>query len=227
METKMEEIDLKELFHILLRRWWVLAVCSIVLSAAVGFWGYYNTIPVYEANTTLYIGKNIEQSGQFSANDLYMGTMLIQDYQEIAKSRLVASSVISELGLKNMSTDQMAAKINVTPKNETRVIQISVIDTSPKMAMDITNKAAEVFQKKVIDIMQIENAQIIDKAELPRFPIPSNNSRNVAVAFVLGLAIGTGIIFLINFLDNTIKTPDDVKKYVDLPVIGTIPVFPK
>lgn len=223
----MEEIDLKELLHLVLRRWWILAVCAIVISAAVGFWGYYNTIPVYEANTTLYIGKNIEQSGQFSANDLYIGTQLIQDYREIAKSRLVASSVIAELGLKNVNTDQMAARINVTPKNETRVIQISVRDTNPKMAMDITNKAAEVFQKKVIDIMQIENVQVVDKAELPKYPIPSNTRRNVAVAFVLGLAIGAGIVFLINFFDSTVKTMDDVKKYVDLPVIGTIPVFPK
>lgn len=223
----MEEMDLKELLHLILRKWWVLAVCAIVISAAVGFWSYYNTIPVYQANTTLYIGKNVEQSEQVAASDLNLATQLIEDYREIAKSRLVASAVISELGLKYMTTDQMAGRINVNPINGTRVIQISVSDTNPKMAMDITNKAAEVFQKKVMGIMKIENVQIIDKAELPRFPIPSNDKRNVVIAFVFGLAVGTGIVFLINLFDNTVKTPDDVKKYADLPVIGTIPVFPK
>lgn len=226
MEITMEEIDLRELFRMFLKRWWVLAVCAVVCAVAAGLWTYYMIVPVYEANTTLYIGRNAdEQSGQL-ANDLYIGTMVITDYREIAKSRIVASEVIKELGLSNYSTNQMAGKINVSQKNDTRVIQISVQDVNPKMAMDITNKVAEVFQKKVVEIMHIDNAQIIDTAELPKAPISPDKRRNVILAFVIGLAIGAGIVFLIEFLDDTIKTQEDVKKYIDLPVVGNIPVFP-
>lgn len=46
---------------------------------------------------------------------------------------------------------------------------------------------------------------------------------NTAVAFVLGLMVGVGIAFFIEYLDNTIKTPDDVEKYLQLPVLAVIP----
>ena len=220
----MEETDLREILPMFLRRWWILAVCTLAFAIAAGLWSYYYIVPVYDAYTTLYVGKNVEQNGVL-AGDLYLGSALIMDYREIAKSKQVASAVIKELGLLHMSADYMAGKIGVTQRSDTRVIQITVSDTSPKMAMDITNMVAEVFQKKVTEIMQIENVQIIDKAELPKSPVSPNKRRNVLIASIIGLAVGTGIIFLINFFDNTIKTPDDIKKYLHLPVIGTIPVF--
>lgn len=221
----MEEINLKELFRILLKKWWILVLCAVICAAAAGLWSYYMLVPMYSANTTLYIGKSADDKATPLTNDLYLGTLLVSDYQELIKSRLVSSQVIEELGLTNYSAGQMAAKIGVSQKNDTRVMQIVVSDSNPKMAMDIANKAAEVFQGKVMEIMKIENVQIIDKAILPQFPVSPNKSRNTAVGFVIGMVIGLGIILLIEFLDDTLKTAEDVKKYLNMPVIGTIPSF--
>ncbi len=219
----MVEISIKDVFKILLRKWWIIFICVVVFGAAAYTWTNYFVVPMYSANTTLYVGKNTDTVG-IQSNDLYLGANLILDYREIAKSKLVAYEVIDELGL-NMSAGAMASMISVEQRELTRVIQISVRYPDPQMAMDIANKVAEVFQKKVIEIMQLENVQIIDRAELPRFPISPNNRLNYMVGIILGLAIGVGIIFLIEFLDDTIKTPEDVQKHVDLPVIGVIPVF--
>lgn len=219
----MVEISIKDIFKILLRKWWIIFICVVVFGAAAYTWTNYFVVPMYSANTTLYVGKNTDTVG-IQSNDLYLGANLILDYREIAKSKLVAYEVINELGL-NMSAGAMASMISVEQRELTRVIQISVSYPDPQMAMDIANKVAEVFQKKVIEIMQLENVQIIDRAELPRFPISPNNRLNYLVGIILGLAIGVGIIFLTEFLDDTIKTPEDVQKHVDLPVIGVIPVF--
>lgn len=220
----MEEINIKELIKAMLKRWWVLFIGTVIFGGLAYAWSYYNYVPIYEASTTLFVGKNIEQNGM-SAGDLYLGSALISDYREIAKSRLVASEVLNELGLKFMSPEGMAGRVGVTSKNDTRIIQITVSDTNPKLAMDITNKVAEVFQKKVIDIMQVENVQIIDKATLPRYPLASNQKRNIMLGLIFGFALGAGIVFLIEYLDNNIKTPEDVQKYLEAPVIAVIPVF--
>lgn len=222
----MSEIDLKQVLNMVLRKWWILFICIVVFGGAAYIRTNYYIVPIYSASTTLYVGKNVDQVG-IQSSDLYLGSNLILDYREMAKSKLVAYEVMEELGITNMSAGSMAGRIGVTQRNETRFIQISVSDTDPKRAMDITNKVAEVFQKIVIEKMQVENVQIIDKAEMPMFPISPNNKRDTMIGIILGLAVGAGIIFLIEFLDNNIKTPEDVQKYVDLPVIGTIPVFQK
>lgn len=220
----MGEINLIDLFKLLLRRWWIIFACVVVFGTAAYIWTNYYVTPVYQSYTTLYVGKNTDQVG-VQSSDLYLGSNLILDYREIAKSKLVANEVLKELNITNMSASAMAGRISVTQRNETRVIQISVSDTDPQRALDITNAVAKVFQKKVVEIMQVENVQIIDKAELPMSPVSPNKRRDTLIGIILGLAISIGIIFLLEFLDDTVKTPEDVAKYVDLPVIGTIPVF--
>jgi len=220
----MLEINLKDLIRLILKKWWIFAICILVSGSAAYIWTNYFTVPVYSSSTTLYVGKNIESEG-IQTSDLSLGSILIQDYRELAKSKLVASEVIDEMGLQNMSPASLAGRIGVSQKGESRVIQISVNDTDPQMAMELTNKVAEVLKKKITEIMQIENVQIIDKAELQPYPVSPNKRMNYMIGVILGLIAGMGIILLIVYLDNTVKTPEDVKKYLNLPVIGTIPNF--
>jgi capsular polysaccharide biosynthesis protein len=79
--------------------------------------------------------------------------------------------------------------------------------------------------EKVADIMMVENIQIIDTAELPEAPVKPNKLMNIAIATLLGFMLSTGVVFLVEYMDDTIKTPDDVQKYLGLSVVGTIPVF--
>ncbi len=223
----MEELDLKSLIQMLLNRWWILVVSVLVFTLTAGIISFFILDPIYQANTTLYIVKKVEKEGDLAYNDLLISTQLVKDYRELAKSKLVANKVISELGLTNITAEQLSNKLNVTLKNETRVIQITVEDKDPVLASTLANKAAEVFREKVVEIMQVENVQVIDVAEIPAKPVKPNKQMNMAIAFVIGLMIGAGIIFMIEYFDNTIKTSEDVKKYTDLPVLGTIPVFPE
>ena len=218
----MTDINLKDIIHTLLIKWWIIFIFIILFGSAAYLRNEYLLVPVYEANTTLYVGKNSEKTG-LATNDLALGTALLADYREIAKSRLVASKVIETLGLKNISSEGLAGRIDVSQKNSTRVIQISVRDSNPQRAMDIANTVADVFQQKVIEIIQVEIVQVIDKAEMPRYPISPDKGRNLMMALIIGIALSVGFIFLLDYLDATIKTPADVEAFIGLPVIGTIP----
>lgn len=196
----------------------------MVLCGSIAAWRAFNLDPVYEAETTLYVGKKTDAEG-VSYTDLNIGASVVLDYQEIAKSRIVASTAIQELGLTEFSVDELSKLISVNQRPDTRVIEITVIDTDPEMAMVLTNKVADVFKRKIAEIMQVENVQVIDAAELPERPISPSKRLVTVIGILIGAVLGVGIVFLMAYLDNTVKTSDDVKKHLNLPVIGTIPAF--
>lgn len=227
MGNKTSPLDLKEIIRIILRRWYVPVISTVLLMGVVYGISIYFIQPIYQSNTTLYIGKNIAKSDDMTYSEMMLGSELVKDYRELVKSRFISKTVIEKLGLKNMNIDQLSSKLDVQNKNDTRIIEISTEDTDPKLAMDITNTVAEVFKAKVVDIMQVESVQIIDKAEQAINPVYPNIMLNLSIAFIIGIALGVFINFFIEYFDNTVKTPEDVEKYLKLIVIGTIPVFPK
>jgi capsular polysaccharide biosynthesis protein len=107
--------------------------------------------------------------------------------------------------------------------NNTAVIKVAVRDTNPERAALIANEVAKTFMEEVSNIMKIENVQVIDYAEIPSVPVSPRIPLNLAISLVLGLMLGVFISFLIEFLDRSIKTPEEVQQLLGLPVIGMIP----
>jgi len=222
----MKTLDFKSLLQMILKRWWIIFICVLVCSASAVAASLYFIDPVYQSNTTIYIIKEekvIERADEYT--NLLIGAQIVKDYRELAKSRLVANQVLKDLKLDNITVEAFSDKVSVDLKNDTRVIQISATDTSPEMAKIIADKVTDVFIEKVVDIMQAMNAKVIDRAEVPKKPIKPNKVKYTAAAFAFGLVLGFGIVLLIEFLDNTVKTAEDIKVFVDLPVIGAIPLF--
>jgi len=225
----MSSLDIKELLQFLRKRWWAITVSAVICTVVAALVTIYLITPMYKANSTLYVYKNMASTdtNDVSYNDLLANTQLVKDYRELVKSRQVASAVISELGLTGVTTDDISKKLSVTNKNETRIIQITATDKDPEQAAKIANTVAKVFQEKAVSIMQVNNVQIIDNATVPKNPYKPNLLLNLILGFILGAIVSCGILILVNYFDDTIKTPEDVQKYISVPVIGTIPVFPE
>lgn len=215
-------IDIRELFLIIKKRLWLIILITLITTIIAGIFSFYILQPVYQANTTLYVGKNINVEGSMGYQDVLMSGQLVKDYRELAKSRLVANIVIDELDLRDISTEEITDMLGVNLKSDTRIIEITAQHTDPELAKQVANKVADVFKRKSVELIEVDNVQVIDVAETPVDPIKPNKKTNVAIGFVLGLMLGLGLVFMIEYLDNTIKTANDVEKYLGLPVIGTI-----
>jgi capsular exopolysaccharide synthesis family protein len=159
---------------------------------------------------------------QIQMNDINVNIRLAETYSEIIKSRRVVSRVIEEMDL-NMTYEGLKNITEVSLVRDTELIDIKVQNPDPQQARDIANKLAEVFQEEVVEIMNVDNVKILDQAVTPRNPIQPNEYMNIAIAGVLGLMLGLGLAFLLEFLDKTIKTPEDVKRHIGLSIIGAIP----
>ena len=218
-------MEIKEYLRIIKQRLWIVAIMILISTIMSAVANYYIIKPTYQANALLYVGKKVNEQEGIAYYDLLLSDQLVRDYRELVKSRLVASTVIKELGLVNMSTDQLAGKVSVSLKADTRLIQIKAEDIDPEKAKDIAAKVTEVFKEKAVELMDVENVQVIDSPEAPSYPVSPRKQLNIMIAVFIGLMAGLGIVFLIEYFDDTIKTPEDVQKHLGLPVIGTIPAF--
>jgi capsular polysaccharide biosynthesis protein len=73
--------------------------------------------------------------------------------------------------------------------------------------------------------MQPTDVQVIDVAAIPVKPISPKKTFNVIIAAALGLFIGLGLAFMSEYMNRTMKSVEDVRAYLDLPVLGSIPHF--
>lgn len=220
----MEEISLKEVLFILKKRMKLILSLFLVAILLSGIISVFVLDKVYQANTTLMVGrpKDYVSDANIQYNELLLNQKLVSTYGELIKTRAVAEEVIDNLNL-DLSYEQYKEKVNVSLVKDTELIQIIVKDNDPSVARITADETANVFMDKVQEIMKVDNVHVIDKAEIPTEPVSPNVTLNIAIAAVLGLMIGVFLAFLLEFLDNTIKTPEDVEKYLNLPVLGSIP----
>lgn len=218
-----ETIDLREYFAIIKKRSWIIALITtiaVIVSAVISF---FILKPVYQANATLIVNTEKNEETQMITGDQFNVTQkLAVTYGEIITSRSVINPVIKNLGLEE-TCDELVKKITVSPVKDTQIINISVQDINPKKARDIANEIPEVFTKEAKRITKANSVEVIDKAITPIEPVKPNKKMNVAIAAVLGIMIGLFVVFLIEYLDNKIRTPQDIEKQLGLPLLGVIP----
>lgn len=200
----------------------MIVLTVILLTIISGLVSLYIIKPEYQTYTTMMVGRPKDYAGKMEYNDVLINQRLITTYGEIAKSKRVANELIRRLGL-DISSEKLSKKINVMLVKDTEIIKIAVKDKNPVMAAKIADEISFAFIKNVSDIMKIENIQIIDKAEIPVKPVKPKIILNMTMSFILGLTLGAFIVFFAEYLDNTLKTPEDVENYLGLPVIGVIP----
>lgn len=218
-----ETIDLKEYFSIIKKRFWIIALTTILAATISGVLSFFVLKPVYQANSTLIVNtEENEETNTLTGDQFTVTQKLAVTYGEIIKSRAVIEPVIKKLDL-DETYEQLARQITVAPVKDTQIINISVEDKNATKARDIANELPKVFTKEAKRITKANSVEVIDKAITPKNPIKPNKAMNVAIAAVLGFMIGLFVVFLIEYLDNKIKTPQDIEKYLDLPILGVIP----
>jgi succinoglycan biosynthesis transport protein ExoP len=218
------EIDLRELFFALLRKWWFILLCFVITTGITFVVTFYYIVPVYQAETTLFLGKEKDSIGGITFSDLQLGNQLIVDYREIIKSNLVTEEVISKLNL-DMDIKTFKERVEVTTITDSRIFRISFESTDPQLAADVANELAQVISEKAAEIIEVKNVSIIDVAKVPEEPIKPKKLKSMAVAALVGVLVGVLIIIILELLDNTFKKPEDVEKKLGTKVIGSVPQF--
>ncbi|MCX7842979.1 MAG: Wzz/FepE/Etk N-terminal domain-containing protein [Clostridia bacterium] len=218
-------MKLKQYFRILIKRIWIVFTLLIIAVGLSAYMNFYVIKPVYESRTTLYVIHRTQPSQLLAYNDIIVGQLLVKDYRELIKSRNITSEVIEQLELKGYTPEFLASNIYISSKNDTRIIEMKVQDGNPQRAMDIADKLSRVFIQKVTELMKVENIGVVDKPTVPVNPVTPKPLKNIFTAIFAAFASALVIIYLIECLDDTVKTPEDVEHNLGMTVLGTIPVI--
>jgi len=219
-------MELYQYFEIIKKRILLIILITFTCVFVSAIASFYVIKPVYQAEISVDIGNtnsstDNKESGQ-SLNDVMMYQKLVKTYAEYAKSRAVAEDIVSQLGL-SKAPESVMGMITATPSADTQFMTISVKSGNAEEAMKIANQAAKSLKSVTTKIKNVDNVQLVDDAVLPKSPVSPRPLMNIAIAFLLGIMISVGLILLLEYLDNTVKDPEEMEKITGLPVIGSIP----
>lgn len=216
------EIDLLEVLGVLLQNIWLIISIGI-FTALVGFIiARFMIAPYYDSTTKIYILNKTDNSS-VTYSDVQIGTQLTKDYAELISSRYVLEEVISKLSL-DMEYKELLEKIAVSTPTDTRIVSITVTDDDPVAAMNIANCVREVASDHIQNVMDIEAVNVVETANMPTRKAGPSGAKWTLISGLLG-ALAVSAFFLIRYLmDDTIKSSDDVEKYLGLGTLALIPM---
>ena len=222
---EMEEIDLAELFDYFFRRAYIIIITALVFLVGGLTYTVFLKEPLYKSDVNVILVSKNSQSSSLQS-EIAANQKLAATYRELVTSRSVLNEVIEDLDL-TYTVSQLQKMISVQNVNETEIIKITVSSSKPKEAKEIANVVAVKFQDEVKDIYNLENVSIVDKAVLAKEPYNINVVKESIIYIALGVVLSCGVIFVIYYFDNTIKSIDQVEKRLGIPVIGTVPMVGK
>ncbi|GFZ80019.1 capsular polysaccharide biosynthesis protein [Compostibacillus humi] len=218
-----ETISLKEIFEVIKKRLLMIISMTLLAATAAAIISYFFLTPQYENNSQILVNQRNMETGQVTQADVRTNVELINTYSVIIKSPRILDIVIEELNL-NMTSSQLADKIQVNSAENSQVVTVTATDPDPVMATNLANATVQVFEREVPSLMNVDNVNILTEAMLPDNPSPisPNPLLNIAIAVVLGMMVGVGLAFLLEYLDNTFKSEEDIEKHLQLPVLGVV-----
>lgn len=226
MEHKQNtELDLRDLASIIWKRLWLILLLTTMTTISSAIISFYVITPEYKSHAEILVNQAKEEGLiHYNPGDIRTNLELINTYSVVIKSSRILEHVIEDYGL-DMTYEELNKQITVNSVKNSQVMSITVINPSHQQAVYIANAVAETFQQEIRELMRVDNVHIMSKARGISSPSPVKPKPiiNIILAFVFGGMISFGLVFLLEYLDNTIKTESDIENILGLPVLGSIP----
>jgi len=224
-----ETISLQDIFKVIKKRLSLIISITVGAMLIAGIISFFFLTPIYKGSTQILVSQTKQPTQQMiQTQEIQANLQLINTYNVIIKSPAILNEVIEQLDL-DTTPEELTKSISVTNANDSQVVDITVQNEDPALAVDIANTVAQVFQSEIPSLMNADNVNILSPAILAANPSPvkPNKTMNVAIAMVIGLMVGVGLAFLLEYLDTTVKTEQDVEDVLGLPILGLVSPIPE
>jgi len=216
------EIDLLQLLNLILRKWWLIALTTVIVLVVTIIYSFGFVEDQYTAESSMIV--QVVNESQSDYNNLVYGQRLVDTYEEIARSNIVLNELKSDLGI-TFSNTSLRNMITVSGVQDTAILRLRVEYMDPVLAADIANGIVLILQDVTDDFEGLEQVEVIDIAETPLTPSGPNRTLYMAIGLVLGGMIGVGIVLAMEFLDRKLRYPKDIEQKLGLRLLGTIPHY--
>ena len=208
-ENEEMEIDLLELFYVLRSKILAILMCGIIFGGLAFGYAKYLVTPQYTSSSMMLVLT--KETTLSSLADLQIGSQLTKDYSLLITSRPVLTEVVDNLDL-NMDYKALKNCITVTNQDDTRILQIAVQYPDAKKAKDIVDELSNVASEYIGEQMEVAPPKIIETGEV-----------STAMGILLGMILCAGVVVVKALMDDTIRSEEDIEKYLGLSTLSVIP----
>ncbi|MBQ8797298.1 MAG: hypothetical protein IJZ56_03790 [Oscillospiraceae bacterium] len=223
---EIKEIDIKELAKGIVKRGWIVVLCTVVFGLAALIYAVNFVEPTYKASVTLYVNNNSEtSSSSVSSSNLAVALQLAKTYVNIIQSDLVLDKVVQKAELTSVSTEDIRKMMSAEVVDETEMFRVSIISPNPKMSADIANAIANIAPDEIRQVIEGSSAKVVDFAKVPTSRYAPNYATTTILGGLVGGALAVVVIAIFLLSDTRIKGKEDLTRICQIPVLGTIPDF--
>lgn len=203
-----KEINIKHVVAIIRRRLWIMVLFTIIVTSIGAAYTLFFKTPLYASSSRIIIPATNES----------MNTLKV-----MVNEPAVLEKVAAQLDV-NRSASALSGQISAENVEGSQIVKINVVDKDPVLAAEIANTTAVVYKQEVANILNFENVSILSEAKASQHAVPINinHQKTIMMAFCIGLVLSIGLIFLLDSLDDTIKSERSIETLLDIPTLGSI-----
>ncbi|WP_167387710.1 YveK family protein [Apilactobacillus timberlakei] len=213
--------ELSNIFKMLLKHIKLIITVTIITVAIFAIAVLFVIKPKYQSTNEIIVNQKITKSNnQYSELQQAQSTdlQLVNTYKTILTSQTVSSAVAKDVGNKDYGN----SSLSVNTDQSSQVIGISVTSSNPIIASKVANSTANVFKKKIKEIMNVNNVSVISKASPNYTPVSPKTVPNLIIGCLIGIILGILLALLKEYSDKTIKDMDYVTNELGLTDLGQI-----
>lgn len=218
-------MTLLELLQLLRKRWYLVVIFPLVFAAgaATYCWGFMSND--YTSSVSLYVLAKTDGSATngVSSSDMTASQQLANDIAVLVETNRVTEASAKALGMEDLS----GFDVQVSSATTNRVITLSVTGKKPESAALVADQLAKQVSAAAVEVMDLRAVNIVDQAQVSATPSGPNRTMYTAVAFLAGLFVAIAIIVLLDLLDTTVKSDEEMEELFGLPVLGNMPTVKK
>lgn len=221
--TRDGYVNLGEVINALIHRSGFIILISVIFGVLGFLYSSFLATPLYRASAMMIVNSGERYADYVSTDQLNSAATLVDTYSIIIKSDTVMNEVIDHLGMED-TYKQTVKNISVASVNDTQVMEISVVATDPKVALDVCTEITNVAPDAIVEMVEAGSVRLVSKAGTSWKPISPNVMKNTVMALFAGFLLAAALIVIRTMMDNKVKGENDITQ-INLPLLGVIPTY--
>lgn len=217
------ELNIVQILKLLLRRWRVIVLCTLLLAGAAFGASRYLMVPKYEASVLFYVNNlSFAEDDRISGSDMDASKSLVQTYMVILSTRQTLDQVIRQATV-DLTADQVEEMLSAEAVEQTELLKVTVTGTDAATVGRLAQAIGTVFPERVGQIITGSYTSLAEPARMPTKPSSPNVTRNTVSGGLSGFVLGCSLVLLQAMFDVVLRREKDLAELLDYPLLARVP----